>query len=246
MIPASTLFLLLATTLFTSAVSGMTGMAGGMLLLSVMASVVQAEYIIPLHAAVQLMSNSARTVLFFRHIRWRIVALFSLGMLPGAAIGIVIFGQLNEHAIKLSMGVFILSMAFVSMDGKAVRRGFGIFVPVGFAAGLLGIFFGAIRPLIARFFLRSDIAKEELVATKAACQWAGHLIKIPLFGFIGANVLVFGRILVYLCCAVVIGTLFGKWMLHRISEKTFSIAFRLLLAAIALRIVILELFSMAG
>jgi hypothetical protein len=47
--------------------------------------------------------------------------------------------------------------------------------------GAFLVFFGAVGPLIARFFLRSDISKEELVATKAACQWAGHLVKIPLF-----------------------------------------------------------------
>jgi len=241
-----TLLILLAGTLLTSAVSGMTGMAGGMLLLSIMASVVQAEYIIPLHAAVQLMSNSTRTALFFRHIKWRIVALFFLGMIPGAAIGIFVFGMLNEHAIKLSMGVFILSMAFFPMGGKTVRNGFGIFIPVGFAAGLLGIFFGAIGPLIARFFLRSDITKEELVATKAACQWTGHLIKIPLFGFIGVNVLVYGKVLASLGVMVVLGTLLGKRMLHRIPQRQFEIIFRVLLAAIAVRLIAVEIAAVAG
>ena len=240
------MLLLLAGTLFTSAVSGMTGMAGGLFLLSIMASLVPAEFVIPLHAAVQLISNSTRTALFFRHIRWRIVGIFSAGMLPGAAIGILVFGMLNEHAIKLSMGVFILIMAFTPMDGKTSRKGFGVFLPVGFAAGLLGIFFGAVGPLTARFFLRPDVTKEELVATKAACQWAGHLVKIPLFGFIGINVFSFGWILVWLGITVVIGTILGKSLLNRVSDRAFGIVFRSLLAAIAARIIVLEILSMAG
>lgn len=245
MISVPTLLLLLVGTLVTSAVSGMTGMAGGVFLLSIMASVVQAEFIIPLHATVQLMSNSTRTVLFFRHIKWRIVGIFSLGMLPGAAIGILVFGMLNEHFIKLSMGLFILTMAFIPMGGGTDRKGFRIFLPVGFFAGLLGIFFGAIGPLIARFFLRSDISKEELVATKAACQWTGHLVKIPLFGFIGINVLRYGWVLVWLGVMVVIGTYVGKCLLHRIPDRVFGAVFRILLAAIAGRIIVLEIISLA-
>lgn len=230
----------------TSAISGMTGLAGGTLLLAVIASVIQTDFIIPLHAAVAFMSNGTRVTVFYRHIKWKVVGLFVLGMLPGAVVGINVFKMLDEQVIRLAMGTFILAVVFLPMKGKGKMGGYRTFVPVGFFAGLLGIFFGSIGPLIARFFLRSDISKEELVGTKAACQAVGHLVKIPLFGMIiGANVLVYGKFLVYLGVMVVAGVLAGKLMLRRISERVFRITYRVLLAVIALRIIIVELIAMA-
>lgn len=233
-------------TLAGSAVSGMTGLAGGTFILAVIASVVQTEYVIPLHAAVAFMSNGTRVTVFYHHIKWKVVGFFVLGMLPGAVVGINVFKMLDEQVIRLAMATFILAVVFLPMKGKGKMGGYRTFVPVGFLAGLLGIFFGSIGPLIARFFLRSDISKEELVGTKAACQAVGHLVKIPLFGMvIGANVLVYGRLLVYLGVMVVAGVLAGKLMLHRISERVFRIIYRALLAVIALRIIIVELMALA-
>jgi len=235
----------MASTLLTSAVSGMTGLGGGVLLLSIIASFVETDLIIPLHAAVQLMSNTSRITFFYRHIKWKIVILFVLGMIPGALIGINVFNMLDEHVIKLAMGLFILSIVFLPMNGKNRTGGYKMFVPVGFFAGLLGIFFGSIGPLIARFFLRSDISKEELVATKAACQAVGHLMRIPLFIIIGINILQYGQVLVYLGFMVVIGTLLGKRMLHQIPEPLFRIIFKVTLTIIALRIIFIEVLTVS-
>ena len=235
----------MASTLAGSAISGMTGLAGGTLILAVVASVVQTEFIIPLHAAVAFMSNGARVTLFYRHIRWRIVGYFMLGMLPGAFIGINVFRMLDEHVIRLAMGIFILAVVLLPVSGNGKGDENRTFVPVGFFAGLLGIFFGSIGPLIARFFLRSDISKEELVGTKAACQALGHLVKIPLFGIvIGANILLYSRVLLYLGTMVMIGVLAGRMMLHRITEREFRIVYRVLLSVIALRIIVVEMLDM--
>ena len=235
----------MASTLAGSAVSGMTGLAGGTFILAAIASVVQTQYIIPLPAAVAFMSNGTRTAVFFRHIKWRVVGFFALGMLPGAVVGINVFKMLDETFIRLAMGIFILVMVFLPMSGKGKMGGYRTFIPVGFVAGVLGIFFGSVGPLIARFFLRSDISKEELVGTKAACQAIGHLVKIPLFGMIiGANVLQYGKILIWLGVMVVAGVLAGKLMLNRISEPVFRLIYKGLLAIIALRIIIVEMIGM--
>jgi len=234
-------------TAFGAAVSAMTGLAGGTLLLAVIAALIPTEFVIPLHAAVAVMSNGARVTVFFRHVRWKIVGFFVLGTLPGALIGISVFQMLNEHLIKMGMGIFILIMAALPLNGGEKEIGYRTFIPVGFFAGLLGIFFGSIGPLIARFFLRRDISKEELVGTKAACQAVGHLLKIPLFGIvIGANVLVYKQTLLYLGIMVLIGVAAGRLLLKRISEKNFRILYRTLLSAIALRIIFVEVLQMKG
>jgi uncharacterized membrane protein YfcA len=89
----ASLIILIITALLTSIISGMTGMAGGTILLAIIASLVETAYVVPLHATVQLISNSTRLLLFFKHIKWKIILFFLVGVLPGALIGIYIFGS---------------------------------------------------------------------------------------------------------------------------------------------------------
>jgi len=222
----------------------MTGMGGGTILLAIIASIVDTAYIVPLHGTVQLISSSTRLILFFKSIKWNIILFFIIGVLPGAFLGIYIFKLLDKDIIKLLMGIFILLITYVPKSKKESTSTFVIFLPVGFVSGLIGIFFGAIGPFIATFFVRKDVIKEELVATKATCQAITHIIKIPLFGFIGANVLVHWNILLYLCLAVIIGTIVGKNMLNKMSDTTFKKIFNLLLTIVALRIIIVQLIQL--
>lgn len=51
--------------------------------------------------------------------------------------------------------------------------------------GSLGILAGAVDPLLAAFFLRDDLTKEEVVANKSMMQLITHLTKVPAFIFLG-------------------------------------------------------------
>ena len=240
----TSLIILTIAALVTSLISGITGMGGGTILLAIIASLVDTAYIVPLHATVQLTSTSTRLILFFKHIKWKIILFFLIGVLPGAFLGIYVFKLLDKNIIKLLMGIFILLITYLPKSKKEITSSFANFLPVGFVSGMIGIFFGAIGPFIAPFFVRKDVIKEELVATKATCQAITHIIKIPMFGFIGANVLVHWNILLYLCVAVIVGTIVGKNMLSKMSDKTFKKIFNVLLTIIALRIIVLQLLQL--
>ena len=238
--------ILVVAALFASIVSGMTGMAGGTILLAVMVMVVETSSVVPLHAGVQLVSNSTRVVLFFKHIKWRILLLFIAGIIPGALVGIFIFRSIDKEVVKLLMGIFILLVTYAPKSKREVRASYNLFLPVGLVAGVIGIFFGAIGPFIAPFFVRKDVLKEELVATKAACQAVTHVIKIFLFGFIGINVLDMWKIFLPLCAVVIIGTLIGKKLLGRMSDALFKKIFKVILTLIALNIIILQIVKLSG
>ena len=107
----------------------------------------------------------------------------------------------------------------------------------------MGFFFGAIEPFIAPFFVRKDVIKEDLIATKPTCQVISHIIKIPLFGFFGSNILIFRNIWIYLCLAVVIETMIGKRMLKGISDNIFTKLFKIILTVLALRIIAVQVIA---
>jgi len=236
-----TLIALTVTALIASIISGMTGMGGGTILLAVMAMLLETSSVVPLHAGVQLVSNGTRLIIFFKHIRWRILLLFMAGILPGALVGIFIFQSMDKDIVKLLMGIFILLVTYLPKSKREVKVSHKLFIPVGLVAGVIGIFFGAIGPFIAPFFVRGDILKEELVATKAACQAVTHIIKIFFFGFIGINVMGMWKIFLPLCAMVIVGTLIGKKFLGRISDALFKKIFKVLLTLIALNIVIAQI-----
>ena len=142
------------------------------------------------------------------------------------------------------MVIFILALIVLPKSKKETKTSYFLFLPIGFVSGLIGIFFGAIGPFIAPFFIRKDIVKEELVATKAACQSISHLIKIILFGFIGINILKIWQVFLILSGIVVLGTLIGKKLLNKLSDELFKRIFKVLLGLIALKIIITQIIKL--
>lgn len=243
LISVSTLIILALSAFFTSILAGTIGMGGGLIFVGILASFVDVAYVIPLHAALMVVSNGSRIVLFLKHINWRIVGFYSLGLLPGSVAGIYIFKLLPKELVKLMIGIFIIAAVMTPLKPSKNRIGDKLFVLVGLLAGFFGIFFGASGPITAPFYIRRGIIKENFIATKAACQIIDHLVKVPLFGFIGINILPYWDIILYLSLAVILGTLIGKRLVKRLSEKAFVSIFKFVLIAIAIRLIVLQLFK---
>ena len=241
LISVPTLIILTLSAFFTSILAGTIGMGGGIIFVGILASFVDITYVVPLHAALMIISNGSRILLFLKHINWRIVGFYSLGLLPGAVAGIYIFRLLPKDLIKLMMGIFMLVAVLVPVGKAKTGLGERVFVFVGLLAGFFGIFFGASGPVTAPFYIRRGIIKEELIATKAACQTLDHLVKVPLFGLIGINVLVYWDIIICLSFAIIAGIFIGKRLVKRLSDKAFISIFKFVLIVIAVRIIVLQL-----
>jgi len=244
LISFATLIILSLSAFFTSILAGTIGMGGGVIFVGILASFIDIAYVIPLHAALMVISNASRIVLFFKHINWRIVGFYALGLLPGSLAGIYIFRLLPKDLIKLMIGVFIIVAVITPLNPSKTSIGDKVFSLVGLLAGFFGIFFGASGPITAPFYIRRGIIKENFIATKAACQVLDHLVKIPLFGFIGINILPYWDVIVYLSLAVILGTLVGKRLVKRLSEKAFISIFKFVMIVIAVRMIVLQTFKL--
>jgi uncharacterized membrane protein YfcA len=198
---------------------------------------------IPLHGVIQLVSNGSRTIIQRRHVQWPILARYSVLLVPGGILGLVVLQRLPADAMRALIGVFVI---FATWAPSALLLGAHPeqtdpktrFFWLGGVAGLLNTSLGAIGPLIAPFYLNLGLARQQLVGTKAACQMVGHLVKIVLFGAIG---FAFGEyaLLLGVCTACVIaGTWIGSRLLDRISENAFVALYKTVLTLIALRLVV--------
>jgi uncharacterized membrane protein YfcA len=113
-----------------------------------------------------------------------------------------------------------------------------VYPPLGIFVGFLSIYVGATGPFIAPFFLRDEFSKEEVIATKSACQTAGHCMKIPAFLALGFSFRDYAWLLVILVGLVFVGTLVGKRLLHHMSEIWFTRLFQGLLVVLAIRLIL--------
>jgi uncharacterized membrane protein YfcA len=72
-----------ASVFITALISGTFGMAGGMIMMAVLLQLLPLQAAIFLHAAIQLVSNGWRCWLWRRHIVWRVLPVYGMGMLTG-------------------------------------------------------------------------------------------------------------------------------------------------------------------
>tara|TARA_B000000437_G_scaffold68027_1_gene49500 strand:+ start:17 stop:775 length:759 start_codon:yes stop_codon:yes gene_type:complete len=244
--------ILLIASFLTSSISAVLGMGGGIILLGIMSIIIPEGYmVIALHGVIQLISNSTRTFVFRNHIKKNIINKFTIGALIGVFISILIIlfitqyynvnsaDEIKVDFLKPIIGIFILWHLFFKKRIKKQNRKKKSFIYVGLIGGISSIFIGAIGPLIAPFFLKSELTKENIIANKAACQTITHLTKFPLFiYFFNVNYINELNTLFPLILAVYIGTNFGKKILHFIPEELFKKIFKYTLLIIALRLII--------
>ena len=101
-------FIILGTVLATSILSGVIGMAGGIILLSVMLLFLEPLTVIPLHGVVQLVSNSSRTWIQREHVERSIVWRYALPLLPLGFAAIRLSRQILKVPRELLMPVILI------------------------------------------------------------------------------------------------------------------------------------------
>jgi uncharacterized membrane protein YfcA len=219
----------------TSVVSGVMGMAGGMLLLAVMLLRLEPAVAIPVHGVVQLVSNASRAFFLRKQVRWDAVWRFAWPLLPGGALGIWLLAHVPPSGSRIAIGAFVLAATWLKSffsiaKGDGARRA----LPVGGAlVGLFSTLVGATGPLLGPFILALELGVQSTIATMAACQIFQHTTKVLLFGARGFDVLAYALPCAVLCCCAVLGSAIGTRLLDHIPEKQFKLLVRLVLTGLA-------------
>jgi uncharacterized membrane protein YfcA len=222
MTPLELIILAIAASL-TAALSAVAGMGGGTILLGVMTAMLPSAIVIPIHGVVQMGSNTSRTLIFLKSVRWSIFWIFLPGLLIGITGAAMLWTGGKMPWFKQLIGIFLLFFLLMRWWKPRLKNPpMWIYFPVAIISGFLTLFVGATGPFIAPFFLREDLEPDEVIATKAICQSVGHLLKIPTFLALGFAYGDYLREILILFFAVIIGTVIGKRLLSRLSKKSFS------------------------
>jgi uncharacterized protein len=205
-----------------SIISSVTGMAGGILMFSAMNLFIPVKPLIAIHGVVQVFNNGARTWYLRTAMRWSMCAPFAVGAIIGATLTTLLIAKYATELIPLVLltGLIFYTL-FKPKQLPALKIKDRNFFWVGIATGSLGILAGAIDPLLAAFFLRDDLSKEEVVANKSMMQLIAHLTKVPAFIFLGFSFIDNAALIVVFSIAAVLATRLGVYLLSRIDDKVF-------------------------
>ena len=165
----------------TSALSGVFGMAGGLILLGFLLAWLPATTAIAVHGVIQLGANGSRAFLSRHYIDWRIVGWIVLGVMLAAGLLAWLRYTPDERVVMLLIGVLPvlvwLPRRWFRLD---VSRPLDA-VLCGCVAGGLTIAAGVSGPTIDIGFVRTRLDRRTVVASKATIQVIAHALKVVFY-----------------------------------------------------------------
>lgn len=217
--------LLALVVLGTSFLSGIFGMAGGLVLLGVLLIFFDVAPAQILFGVTQTASNGWRSILWRAHVDWGIVWRYVVGSLVAfAAMRLVAFLP-HKGWMYLGLGAmpFIVRLLPKSLDPD-IRRPFAPYL-CGASIMVLQLLAGAAGNVLDVFFQRSTMNRKEIVATKAVTQVVAHLLRIAYFGSFAAAFEAHLPLWVYGGAVVVAmaGTTLAARVLHGMTDKGFRL-----------------------
>ena len=226
---------LAAATLSTSFISGIFGMAGGMILMGILLKILPLASAMVLHGLVQMAANGWRAWQWRSHIHWSLVGHYAVGAVAATACFAATSAAASQGVVLIIIGLtpflgLLLPGRFAPDLGRRTHAwGCGaICTGLQLLAGVSG-------PILDVFFVRSNLDRHQLVATKAAVQLLGHALKAGYFGHLlasgGESI---SPLAVLLAVALAIaGTHLSRFVLDMMSDAQFRTWSRYVISAVS-------------
>ncbi len=227
---------------FTSALAGVMGMGGGILLIAAMPGLLPAGAIIPIHAFTQLASNASRALFGWRFIAWEIVPAFAVGAVLGAWLGGEIYASLDMRWLPAVIGAIILLITWVPLPQVPGGGQLALAVLGVYQTGL-GMIAGATGPLGASLLLRRNSNRDWLVVNTALYMTLNHVFKMLAFMAMGFSFAPWWQLMLAMAVAVIAGSWVGTRLRVHIPQRNFEHLFKTLVTLLALRMIALPLFA---
>ncbi|WP_273241045.1 sulfite exporter TauE/SafE family protein [Hyphomonas atlantica corrig.] len=229
--------IILVTVLATSFLSGIFGMAGGIIFMGVLAALVPVATAMIIHGAVQMVSNGYRAYLWREHIDWTIFRRYALGSVAAIGLLFALSWRPDTQMVYLMLGLVTLlvwlpkSVADLDIQKRFQAEG------AGFVVQALNTVAGVAGPLMDQFFVNTAMTRHQIVATKAVTQVLAHFVKIifwsvPVIMASGIKVLPPAWLILAAVPLSMLGTTLGGKVLDRMSDLNFKRGMKYLVTAV--------------
>jgi uncharacterized protein len=221
-VSALTIAALGALMVATAFLSGLFGMAGGMILIGVLLVLMPLPTAMVLHAITQMASNGWRALLWRAHIRWRPVCVYLIGCAIALGLWSLMRYVPDKPVALLLLGVTPFLARMLPKDIKPNPDSVWQGATYGSVCMGLMLMTGVSGPLLDTFFLGGDFQRREIIATKATCQVASHFTKLIYFGGIIDQAATLNPALALVAVAAsMLGTTLSRRVLEAMSDQQF-------------------------
>ena len=173
---------IVASAFATALLSGIFGMAGGLVLMGALALVLPVSAAMVTHGVLQIVANAWRAILLRGHIEWRIVGHYAIASLAAGLMVALLSFVPSKPVLYVLLGLVPLLVwlppGLLALD--AARRPHAL--ASGFVVTSVNLLAGVAGPLLDVFFVRTALGRHAIVATKAATQVFSHLAKVAVYG----------------------------------------------------------------
>jgi uncharacterized membrane protein YfcA len=221
------------TIVFSSFVSGVFGMAGGLVLLGVLLAYFDVATGMILFSIIQLFANGWRVVQWRNYVLWPIFGWYLAGaVLAFAGMWLVAFVP-DKATVYLALGLmpFAVEALPAALRPNIERRG----VPflTGIVTTIVQVLAGVGGLLLDIFFQKSTLDRKTTNATKAVTQTLSHVGRVLYFGSLsGVGDLPLWSIVLAILLAIA-GTSLAPIVIERMSDHGFRQWTRAVILAIS-------------
>ena len=224
--------LVVLAALLTAGVSGVLGMAGGLLLLGALLLVLPVAVAFVVHGLLQLVSNGWRAVLHRRHIARTTVLCYGAGAVAAvaavSAAAYVPSRPLTYLLLGLVPALVWLPKDWLPLDAARPSHA----ALAGVLVTALNLVAGVAGPLLDVFFVRTALGRHAVVATKAATQVIAHAGKVVVHAQLVAGGAVPWAVVLLAVPMSMAGTALGGRVLDRMTDASFTAWTRWVVTAI--------------
>ncbi len=228
---------LLLIAFITSTIAGVVGIGGGMMLIAILPSFLPLNALIPVHGLTQMSSNVSRAFFGYKEVQYQVIPKFLVGSFLGIALFASILSFISLEYVPLFIGVYILLSLWSEKFNEKIKRYESYFLAGFFQTGL-SIVVGATGPLTMTLLLKDFKDKDKVVATGAALMSITHILKVVVFIYFGFVFFDYLSVIVALIIGAVFGSFIGTKLRHKIDGAKFTLILKLLLSALALKLII--------
>jgi uncharacterized membrane protein YfcA len=211
-----------AAIVVSSFLSGVFGMAGGMVLLGVLLVYFDVATAMILFSIIQFFANAWRALHWWRFVRWRIFWFYVAGACVAFALMRLVAFVPDKALVYLALGLLPFAVEIVpaalrpNIEWRGVPFVTGVLTTVvQFLAGVGGLF-------LDMFFQKSTLDRKTTLASKAVTQTFSHVLRGAYFGSFGFAGAELSPWLVLAAIALAIGgTALAPLVIERMSDHGF-------------------------
>lgn len=219
--------LLVAASVFTSAVTAAFGVGGGIMMLVLLGLFMPVGALIPVHGMVQFGSNAGRAFHLRRAMSPAMILPFAAGAILGAFAGGSVVTELPEAVLKSVLAAVIVLLVWVKLPPLPAYRSPAMFAAGGAVSTAATMFVGATGPLVAALMARAFDDRREVVANAAMANTIQHVLKVIVFGLLGFNLAPWLPLVAAMIVSGYLGTVTGAKLLEKMDEGSFRLWFRI-------------------